>query len=310
MSGQSVRRRFMKQLAGLSKYPLWMAWGVLAGYVALILAAVGVGMWLLSLPLTWVTGFGMAVVSLFIGTRIRGLNNIVHECSHFSFSNQREDNVRIGAVCTALLTGSFADYRRDHMSHHAHVGDYEKDRDFGMLQALGLHDPLTPRVLLRHAVTPLIGRHLPYYVKLNFDREDGGVYVALKMGTLLAMGIFALVAPLAALLFVLIPRFYVYPTLNYWTDCFDHGGLVGERDELRASRNVIAPRPLELFFFPRNDSYHLIHHLFPHVPARHMKEVHKTLSQDLDYGTEPLAVKPAHRALMDKVLGRSQHPIV
>ena len=267
---------------------------MVAAYVAQVLAGIVFGDHLLSLDLTWWTGLGMALTSIFIGTRLRGLNNIVHECTHSSFSEHRGDNVTIGRFCSSFLTGCFKQYKDDHLSHHAHLGDYERDAELAVIEKFRLHDPLTPRTVLRHFITPLLGRHLRMYSGVNMSGEDGRFFLAFKSGLLLAIAVFSLFNPLASLLFVLLPLYFIFPTLNFWTDCLDHAGLVGATDELEASRNVLAPAPLRLLFFPRNDCYHLIHHLFPQIPARHLKDAHAALSEDPQYRSQPLAVRPAH----------------
>lgn len=298
MSGQLLRERFMVRFVGMSRYSRWAAWGMVGAYVALVMAGVAFGHYLLSLPVSWVTVLLMVLTAFFIGTRLRGINNIVHECSHSSFSENREDNVRIGKFCTALLTGCFKQYKDDHLSHHAHLGDYEHDHELGAIEKFRLHEPLTPRTILRHFVTPLLGRHLKMYSGVNMSADDGPVAFGFKIALLVAIAVFTFFFPLTSVFFVLIPLFYIFPTLNFWTDCLDHAGLVGEEDELDASRNILAPTPLRLLFFPRNDCFHLVHHLFPQVPARHLHEAHAQLCEDPSYRAQPLASEPTHRSLM------------
>jgi fatty acid desaturase len=72
---------------------------------------------------------------------------------------------------------------------------------------------------------------------------------------------------------------------------------VGAKDELEASRNVLAPAPIRWLFFPRNDCYHLVHHLFPQVPARHLDVAHAELSKDPAYNSQPAAVRPTRLGL-------------
>ncbi|MEM6489497.1 MAG: fatty acid desaturase [Pseudomonadota bacterium] len=220
-----------------------------------------------------------AVVGLmfFIGTRFRGLNNIVHECSHFTFAADRKANGFFGKLACALILKSFAAYRKEHMSHHAHLGDYELDEDFRIIQRFRLEDPLTPRTILRHLVTPLTGVHVPYYCAPNLSGEDGRGWLALKLGLIGATVALAFWAPLTALVMVVAPFVVVYSAINYWTDCIDHGGLFGHEDELWASRNVIVPRWLRFLLFPRNDCYHLIHHLFPTLPSGYLDFAHERL---------------------------------
>ncbi|MCU0906004.1 MAG: fatty acid desaturase [Rhodobacteraceae bacterium] len=273
----------MKALAGMDRHSRAMAWALVASYLALIAAAVGAGAWLLQQPQTAWTVAAILFLMLFIGTRIRGVNNIVHECSHATFSSDRGDNARIGRFCSSLLLGCYRDYCEDHRSHHMHLGDHDHDHDFGALKALRLEDPLTPRVVLRHIVTPLIGRHLPYYLRANLSAGDGRGWQVFKVALVAAVAVLCVLAPLVGLLFVVVPFALVYTAINYWTDCVDHGGIVANTDELEASRNVLAPAPLQVLLFPRYDCYHLVHHLFPHVPARHLAAAHRKLLAEEAY---------------------------
>jgi fatty acid desaturase len=239
----------------------------------------------------------MVLTSVFIGTRLRGLNNIVHECTHSSFSEHRGDNETLGRLCSSLLTGCFKQYKDDHLSHHAHLGDYENDREMSPIEKFGLHEPLTARTILRHIITPLLGRHLKMYSGVNLSGGDGPKFFILKIGLLVLISVFSFLHPLTSALFVLLPLFYLFPTLNFWTDCLDHAGIVGAEDELEASRNVLAPLPLRLLFFPRNDCFHLVHHLFPQVPARHLEIAHLALSENEAYKSTSSAVRPTHSAI-------------
>ena len=288
----------MVRFVGMARYSRWGAWAIVLGYIALIAAAIVLGNYLLSLPLSWITVTLMVLTSIFIGTRMRGLNNIVHECCHSSFSEYRGDNVVLGRLCSALLTGSFRRYKEDHLSHHAHLGDYEHDNELAAIERFRLHEPLSARTVLRHFMTPLTLQHLRAYSRINFSGEDGPFFLGLKVVLMIGIAVFAMLQPLTAIFFLLIPLFYIFPTLNFWTDCLDHAGLVGETDELKASRNVLAPGALRLLFFPRNDCYHLIHHLFPQVPARHFPGVHAELCEDPEYRGQPLAARPTHHGIM------------
>ncbi len=297
MSGQKVRENFMRRFMGLQKYSRAMAWLVVGGYVAQAVAGIAVGDYLLSLGLSWATVLLMVATSFFIGTRLRGLNNIVHECTHSSFSDYRPDNVTLGRLCSALLTGCFKTYKEDHLSHHSHLGDYEHDNEMAVIEKFGLHEPLSPRTVLRHFITPLLGRHLPMYSGVNLSRDDGAFFFGFKIAILVAFVAFTIVNPWTSVFFLLVPVFYIFPTLNFWTDCLDHAGLVGETDELRASRNILAPAAVRYLFFPLNDCYHLVHHLFPQIPARHLDKAHAELCTDPDYGSEPLASSPTRIGL-------------
>jgi len=283
MSGHAIRHKFMQEFRSLSMNTRWISGMIVASYVLQMIAAIGLGYWILQEPLTLPTGLGVAVLIFFIGTRLRGFNNIVHECSHFTFTQRREDNVLFGCICASLVLGSFRNYRDEHMTHHAHCGDYDRDLDLQGIRHFRLEDPLTPRTIVRHALTPLLGLHLRRYVSVNLSARDGEKYRALKIGLIAAAFGFIVLDPLAALLLVWIPFVWVYSAINYWTDCIDHAGLVGSGDDLETSRNFFLPKQLNVILFPRNDCYHLIHHLFPHVPARHLDACHKKLLAHPDY---------------------------
>ena len=295
MSGQSLRKQFMVQFTGLKRYSRAGAWLVVSFFILQIAAAIWFGAYLLSVPVAWYTVVLMIMTAFFIGTRLRGLNNIVHECCHSSFSEHRPTNVHIGRFNSVLLTGCFKTYKDDHLSHHAHLGDYENDRELAVIEKFGLHEPLTRKTALRHFVTPLLGRHLPAYSGINLSNADGTFFFALKVIYLIALVAAAMLAPWTVLFFVLIPLFYIFPTLNFWTDCLDHAGIVGEEDELSASRNVLAPEPIRSLLFPRHDCYHLVHHLFPQVPAQHLAQAHEELCADPEYRAQPQATRPTHQ---------------
>lgn len=290
MSANTLRKKYMRGFANMDRYSRAVAWVVVVGYLSQIALSVAAGGYLLSQPLTWMSGLVAAMLMLFIGTRMRGLNNIIHECSHSTFSTDRSDNVAIGKLCAALLFGSFYDYRDEHLSHHSYLGDYDRDMDLHGIEDLKLHEPLSARVVLRHLVTPIIGRHLPYYLGLNFSNRDGVLFLFVKTLILLAVSTSALLFPLTTVLFVILPFVLIYSALNYWADCLDHAGIVAAQDDLYASRNVLAPRILRALFFPRSDCFHLVHHLFPHVPTRHLESSHKVLMSDALYRSNPHAV--------------------
>jgi fatty acid desaturase len=298
MSGDLLRAKYNRRFHGLSKHSDLMGWALVLSFLGQIALSVYLGHLVVTAgPSLW-TVLASAGLMLFIGTRFRALNNIVHECSHATFCASRNQNVMIGRVCSAVTMGCFAEYRDKHLSHHAHLGDYETDLDLQGIEDLKLHDPLDRKTMIRHIVTPLIGRHLPYYLHLNRSGRDGRVFVALKV--VLLVGVLALtwVAPITALLFVVAPFVLVYSALNYWADCMDHAGLIHGEDELDRSRNVLAPKPLAILFFPRHDGYHLVHHLFPHVPARHLAATHEVLLGDELYSARSNAVAGA-RSLLD-----------
>ncbi len=283
MSGKSVRQHFIKEFRVLRRNSEAIAALTFSSYIAQILISVALGYWLLQLPWSLGAGVMLASLALFTGTRVRGLNNILHECSHFSFCESRKGNILFGRICASMLLNCFRDYREEHLSHHAHLGDYDNDQDFQRLRKLRLEDPLTAGTVLRHVLTALSGRHLPYYVTVNLRPGDGEGFRILKLALVAAATGFLLVAPVEAVILVWLPFLWIYPAINYLTDCIDHGGLIDAGDELEASRNLPLPKQLRVLLFPRNDCYHLVHHLFPQVPTDHLGLCHERLLSHPEY---------------------------
>jgi len=296
VTAQVLRERYARSFVQFSRYSSLIGWGLVAAYVVQIVGAIAFGAWLLSGTPGTLEAVAIPLAMLFIGSRLRGLNNIVHECSHASLVQDREDNARIGKFCASLTLGSFLTYRREHLSHHKHVGDYEHDLDLQGIERLGLHDPLTPAVVLRHLVTPLVLRHLPFYLSVDLSLTDGRLVQIFKLLLIGLVLVATITAPLTTILFVIFPYVVVFTALNYWADCLDHAGLFPSEDDLFASRNVLAPKWLAWLLFPRNDQYHLVHHLFPNVPARHLPNVHSSLLGDAVYRVADNAVSKGNVA--------------
>ena len=291
MSAQELRQRYTRAFAGMKKHSRFSGWLILGLYVGQILGAIALGHVILLGEVSFLGGLAIAGLMLFVATRMRGLNNIIHECSHATYTEHRADNTTIGRICASLLFNSFAAYRHEHLSHHAHLGDYEQDLDLQGIEDLGLHDPLTPSVVWRHVTTPLMLRHLPYYLSLNLSARDGRFFQVFQFVLVALVTFFTVIAPLTGFLMIIVPFVLIFSTLNYWADCMDHAGLVPTDDELDGSRNILAPHVFRWLFFPRNDCFHLVHHLFPHIPARHLQSSHEALLEDELYLSRENAVR-------------------
>ncbi len=283
MSGATIRRKYVRKFKGLSRHSRVTAGLILTSYLLQIVVAGGFAAFLLNQPSGIADSVAIAVLLIFIATRFRGLNNIVHECSHYSFTENHKDNVIFGSIAAAVLLSSFSAYRAEHMTHHAHLGDYEKDLDIRTLKQFRLESALTWTTVLRHVLTPILGRHLPTYIAIDLSRRDGAALLALKAAIMLGAFGLLLIAPLTATVVLAIPFLWIYTGLNYWADCIDHAGILTQEDPLESSRNAIVPKSVRWLLFPRNDCFHLIHHLFPNIPAQHFEDCHEMLLQDPDY---------------------------
>ncbi len=250
MSGTAIRNQFVGEFRRLAPNRRFVAALTVGSYLLQVLAAIGLGCWLLQLPFSGYTAAAIAVLMLFIGTRLRGFNNIVHECTHFAFSERREDNVLLGKISAALILASFRDYRDQHMTHHTHVGDYDHDQDMQRIRTLRLEEPLTPRTMARHVFTIISGRYLPYYLSPNLSARDGRAFQFMKLGLIALASLFLILDPIPALLLVWLPYLWVFTAINYATDCIDHAGLIGSGDELEFLAQPAAAQAPQPAVFP------------------------------------------------------------
>jgi fatty acid desaturase len=136
---------------------------------------------------------------------------------------------------------------------------------------------------MKHIITPIVGLHFHKYFRIDFSKKDGGIYLGFKIFLVICFLTFAYINLTSAVLLILIPYIWIYTAINYWTDCIDHAGILTKKNEIEASRNFIIPKLMRFVFFPRNNCYHLIHHLFPTIPSQHFDQSHKLLMDDPTY---------------------------
>lgn len=96
----------------------------------------------------WWLAYFIAVVV--IGTRLRSFGNIVHECSHSGFVNDRIWNERIGRFLSVLLCYSYRSYKAGHKTHHQYTGDYDRDLDFADTKTYAFHKPISLEQIKQH----------------------------------------------------------------------------------------------------------------------------------------------------------------
>jgi fatty acid desaturase len=252
-----------------------IVWGVLAA--ALSVATFQATAWI-SIP-------AYIAAAFFIGTRFRALSNLMHECSHYALTTDREWNNILGRLLSIPLLSSFDHFRQTHFSHHQHTGDSELDLDFLGYERFRFDEPLTRSAVVRHLLTTLTLRHVPSFVgKTLFVRSEPNVYNVLRLayaaGVLAPLVVFGplSIPGLIVIGYLVVPYAVTFQIINYWTDVVDHAGLFDNVDELHQTRNAVIGNPvLRAILFPRQDCFHLVHHLFPAVPVAELPTFHAKL---------------------------------
>ncbi len=282
MTPEFIQNNYRAHFRKLEKNTTNRAYLILTSYIVQILSCFVVGYAALNLSPELKIPC-IAILMIILATRFRGLNNIIHECCHLTFCEDKKQNFHVGSIAASLLFTTYTDYRNEHMTHHMHLGDFEHDQDFMHRKVFRFDDKLSPKVVIRHILTPILLIHIWHYFSLNFSARDGRVYQILKFALAGMIGMALILAPMATILLYIIPFVWIFSAVNYWTDCVDHAGLITRDDVMEQSRNIFLPKWLRPIFFPRNDSYHLIHHLFPNIPVQHFDRCHEILMSESEY---------------------------
>lgn len=283
--GSQIRREFAVRFKSANrKNSRIEAVLVIAGQIGAMIAAAWISMlaFRVDTSLGWAT---YVLMAFFIGSRYRALSNIIHECTHFAFTRDRIWNNHVGRLLSIPMFYSFDSYREVHLSHHLHTGDYEKDLDFKNLKRFRFHDKIDRESIVRHFMTSITLQHVPQYIGRTFFKKGEGVFFnALRMtylSTLVLVPVFSGLGSVTTWIvvgYVVIPYATALQIISYWGDALDHGGLLHEDDELLQTRNSVVRNPmLREILFPRNDCFHLVHHLFPHIPAAELPRCHAEL---------------------------------
>lgn len=241
--------------------------------------------WMALSKLTLLPGFTVAALAVvFIGTRFRAINNMSHESLHYSFVRNRRANEVFGHIFAILEFSRFLEIRRQHWSHHSSLGDFQSDLDFQHLEEYGFDRPLTRQTVSEHCGRALSLRFLPKYLFfVIYDTEEPRWAKIIRGLYLFVLLFFALAAPVPALIFLVLPYLTSYQVHKYLIDVLDHGGLLKNTEALRKKRNFQVSRFFKWIWFPRNDTYHLVHHLFPFLAVEQFPQAHKILLQVSDY---------------------------
>jgi fatty acid desaturase len=234
----------------------------------------------IALAVASVCGFsawlGLAAIVI-IGNRQRALGNLLHDAGHRNLSrNARLNDGLAGLLVAPALLVDLHAYRRTHAQHHAALGDAGRDPD-----------------LIPPAASPFRAWSSTFWGLLT-DRKawqgcvfghvgvvDDG-WMLLRMGAwwMAVVGGVGLVAGTRpALIFVALwfaARATVFHAITAFREMCDHYGLT-PGGVVSYTRDIHTFGPLRWLFHPRNNGYHLTHHLMPAVPYHQLPAAHALL---------------------------------
>jgi fatty acid desaturase len=239
----------------------------------------------LNTPL-WVFLPAYALATLVIGSRFRGMENLVHEASHYNMFKTRSWNDNLEFLFALPVFRTAEDFRRSHNIHHRSLGHEDIDPDLRRYEAWGVRD-LPKNYWWIMVIRPLTGwltyhwfvYELKAFIKSPTHRASKIIFWAAVFAAFAITGIWTQV-----LLYWVIPFFIVLPVPRFWSVISEHGGL-DLRHDIASSRNTLGSALQQWIIFPHNDGYHETHHLYPSIPWYLIHEADAELMEDPYYNS-------------------------
>lgn len=213
-----------------------------------------------------------------IANRQRALGNLIHDASHWNLNRNKTINDLLASVCLApALMSNLGIYRSLHFRHHAKLGKSGQDPDLLARPASAPYAWWT--VYLRKAFSPAdIAASIIGHVG-RADLGWGHAYIMLWWGAIFGFAT-ACAGTSFAVLFVALwfaARATVFHWITVLREMCDHFGL--ESGGIYSfTRDIVSGSMWRWVIHPRNNAYHLTHHLMPSVPYYHLPDTQKILS--------------------------------
>ncbi|MBQ0933572.1 fatty acid desaturase [Ideonella sp. 4Y16] len=237
-----------------------------------------------ALLLTLQQPWAIPVSLLMLGNRQRALGNLLHDAAHRNFSrNRRVNDLVTRALIAPLLFQSLSRYRELHFRHHQGLGAAGTDPDLipippekagSWVRAVTLNI-FSLRAWLGSTWGHLIDGAVPLWRRMYVLAW----WAALMAVLAAAVGAQATVAMLALWLAARATTFHVITTFR---EMCDHHGLT-PGGVFSFTRDIRAAGLWSLLFHPRNNAYHLTHHLLPAVPYYRLPEAQRVFSALPEY---------------------------
>lgn len=259
--------------------------------IAMIALSLRVSFWFY--PVSW----------LVIGSRQRGLANLLHAAAHGTLARNRKWNFISGTFLSGYLIGQqFVRYHHSHVvSHHGRFGDPHSDPDYRQHIALGLYQFDSRKHNLKKEIyRTALGLNIPGYIayvlnarllgkvpekydnRIVSQRTDQLLFYtwwAMIIVTSLSLGVFDWL-----LLFWFIPLCSSAMMIGWFIELAEHYPLMSPKAKAaHATRNRHGNWLERLLTGVHNDHYHLEHHLSPKVPMWNLPTTNHVRQADPDY---------------------------
>ena len=269
MQGKRLGKKELSALVQKNGYysALFIAWNWLL--IALLIALCEyIQAWWLYIPSVWLIGSRMLALAEVFG----------HDSVHYNLFKRRSLNRSLDFLWFLPLFESWESYREEHGRHHSALLT-PKDPAWQDYKRWGLWDKGSSKKRLFWVwfVRPFLCFDSLYILKSIL----GGLWQdsLYRRKILVFWGLVVLGAALLngfeiLLLYWIVPLFWAYPALIFWSETGEHYGASGD-----TTRNTFGF--LEwLLISPHNDRFHYVHHAYPGIPWYKMKKAYYLIFKD------------------------------
>lgn len=221
---------------------------------------------------------------LILGNRQRALGNILHDAAHRNLTRDRQVNDFMArALIAPLLFLSLSHYRSLHFRHHVDLGAQATDPDLipippkkarSWVIAVAMN-ALSIRAVLGSVFGHLLDSAVPLAGRLYIIAWWSVLVVAVAAVTGVGSAAVMLALWLAA-------RATVFHLITTFREMCDHHGLA-PGGVFSFTRDITASGAWTVLIHPRNNAYHLTHHLLPAVPYYRLPEAQRLFSDLPEY---------------------------
>lgn len=224
------------------------------------------------------------LVLLILGNRQRALGNILHDAAHRNLTRDRQVNDLVArALIAPLLFLSLSHYRDLHFRHHFDLGAHGTDPDLIPIPLEKARSWTIAVAANALSVRAVLGSTFGHLLDRAVPRAERLYIVAWWATLVVAVAAITGEGPAAAMLTLwLAARATSFHLITTFREMCDHHGLA-PGGVFSFTRDITASGAWSLLIHPRNNAYHLTHHLLPAVPYYRLPEAQRLFAQLPEY---------------------------
>ena len=237
--------------------------------------------------------FGYAATICLIARQQRGLELMVHDASHKAWNRAKptHNNWWANLLVAYPVLSTVQAYWKSHVVHHGRYGSHLDPcrQRFQNMGLVGL-DLSTSWKIMRAVLRWLPQYNREYYQEIgSLSLSMWGRWAAWHTCVFLlpqaitflvladySLGVALLVSVFLWVIFWMIPATSALTVLRSIAEAEEHDY---ERGNTEFETTFTNDGPWHWYFHPKNDRYHLVHHMFPAIPERVHHKVHKLLME-------------------------------